>query len=539
MNRKKLLAASLAATMAFSMAACGNSATPATGTESTETAATVGTQTQAVEETKEPVTLEWYYGGVGVQRDTEVVEDAFNELLHTYEGMEHVTVNLNISGSSDHANSVALAQGAGQQIDIIQTYKLDFASEVNNGTFIALNDLLEEYPDLKNEFDDWIWDLGSVDGNIYIVPSYQRAANLMYFIAPKEYVDEYGNAEEFRQVIGDPNSTVEDYAALLEEWIKNVQAGEGTNKYLWPIGNYYAMTNDTYRGFMDPFDILTGSFIFTEKEDLVGNIYTSEDAKKAYEISADWYEKGYVLPDIVSITDFSSYEKKSMMNETSFIYYLANGIGDEQMMSEKYTAQYGFEVYAFPFGDAAHVTNVLGAGGNGIYAKSEHPEEAMRLLELLNTEEGEALYNMLCYGIEGTHYTKVDDTHIVTLDYDSEEGSSSASFAGKKWLVGNTRYAWVNQGGSDEIKKLGEELNTSEDTQISKLVGFIADTSNIETQLAQVATVVKEYSNTLKYGAMGSDWEKTYNDFVDALEIAGYSEIVTELQSQVDAFLGK
>ena len=150
MNGKKLFAASLAATMAFAMGIT----------------ATVDTQTLAAEDTKEPVTLEWYYGGVGVQRDTELVEEAFNELLHTYEGMEHVTVHLNISGSSDHANSVALAQGAGQQIDIIQTYKLDFASEVNNGTFIALNDLLEEYPDLKNEFEDWIWDLGSVDGNI-------------------------------------------------------------------------------------------------------------------------------------------------------------------------------------------------------------------------------------------------------------------------------------------------------------------------------------------------------------------------------------
>ena len=38
---------------------------------------------------------------------------------------------------------------------------------------------------------------------------------------------------------------------------------------------------------------------------------------------------------------------------------------------------------------------------------------------------------------------------------------------------------------------------------------------------------------------MGSDWEDTYNEFVDALEVAGYSEIITELQSQVDAFLGK
>ena len=543
MKRKKLLAAALAVIMALTAAACGKKAddTPTTDTpQKTTQEASESTKTQEAEKPKDPVTLEWYYGYIGVQRDTELVEAAFNEMLHTYEGMEHVNVNLNIFNAGDeYVNGLALAQGSGQQIDIIQSYKLDFASEVANGTFITLNNLLEEHPNLKNEFEDWVWELGSVGEDIYIVPCYQRAANLMYLIAPKEYVDKYSSADEFRKVIGDPNASVEDYAALLEEWIAKVQAGEGTNKYLWPIGNYYVMTNDAYRGFMDPFDVLSGSFIFTEKEDLVGNIYTSEDAKKAYEISAEWYEKGYVFPDIISTTDFSTYEKKSMMNETAFIYYLANGIGDEQMMSEKYSKAYGFDVYAFPFGDPAHITNVWAAGGNGIYSKSEHPEEAMRLLELINTKEGEELYNTLIYGIEGTHYTKIDDTHIKTLEYDSEEGNASVSFAGKKWIIGNTRYAWINQGGSDEVKQLGEDLNNSKDKNVSKLVGFIPDTSKIETQLAQVATVIKEYASTLKYGVMGSDWEDTYNEFVDALEVAGYSEIVTELQSQVDTFLGK
>lgn len=342
-----------------------------------------------------------------------MVEAAFNELLHTYEGMEHVTVNLNISPNKEHANAVALAQSAGQQIDIIQTYRLDFATEISNGTFIAMNDLLEDYPDLKNEFPDWIWEMGSYDGNIYIVPTYQRAANLMYVIAPKEYVDIYGDAEEFRKVFANPESTVEDYAALLEEWIVKVQAGEGNNKYLWPIAEYYSKANDS-RAFADGFDTLAGSFILGGEETTVENMWTKDDIVKAYEISADWYEKGYVLPDIVSITDFSSYEKASMMNEEAFIYFVANGIGDEQMMSEKYSKQYGFDVYAFPIGKSAYVANVWASGGNGIYTKSEHPQEAMRLLELLNTEEGEVLYNTLIYGIEGTHYTKVDDTHINT-----------------------------------------------------------------------------------------------------------------------------
>ncbi len=537
MKLKKVIAGLLVASMMFATAACGGEQTKTSETQKETTQTSEKTSEVVKEETKDPVTLEWYYPGVGVQRDTELVEKAFNELLKTYEGMEHVTVNINTSANKEYANAVALAQSAGQQMDLIQTYKLDFATEVENGTFMAMDDLLENYPDLKNEFEQWIWDLGSIDGSVYIVPCYQRAANLMYLIAPKDYVDKYSSADEFRKVIGDPASTVEDYAKLLEDWIVKVQAGEGETKYLWPIANYYTMAADSYRGFMDAFDTLSGSFMLEADSKQVTNTYTSEDVKKAYEISADWYEKGYVFKDIISTTDFSAYEKKSMMNDTAFIYVLQNGIGDEAMMSEKYTQTYGFDVYAFPFGDPAHVTNVWSAGGTGIYAKSEHPEEAMRLISLLNTKEGEALYNMLIYGLEGTHYTKVDDTHITTIDYESEEGGASAPFAGKKWLLGNTRYAWINQGGSDEMFALGEALNTSADLQISQLAGFSPDTSKIENQLSTVATVISEYGATLKYGVMGKDWEETYNDFVAALEVAGYSEVIAEFQSQVDAFL--
>ncbi len=546
MKKKKVLALLLAAVMVLGLAACGNketkketqTSTPASETKKETSESVAASESSEVKvEPKDPVTLEWYYGGIGVQRDTEAVQNAFNELLQTYEGMEHVSVHLNTSINKEYANAVALAQSAGQQIDIIQTYKLDFAEQVSNGTFMPMNDMLEDYPDLKNELAQWVWDLGSVDGNIYIVPCYQRATNLMYFIAPKEYVDNYGDAEEFRRVLGDVNSTPEDYAALLEAWIEKVQAGEGDTKYLYPLGTFYNTTSDANRGLSEPFDVIASSFIMEADKNVVENVYTRDDAKKAYEITADWAEKGYIYPDIISLTDSSAYEKANMMNDTAYIYYLQNGIGDEAQMSAQTSAAYGFDVYAFPLGDPAHITNTWAAGGNGIYTKSEHPEEAMRLLELLNTEEGAELYNLLCWGLEGTHYEKIDDTHIKTLEFDSEEGSATTSYATKKWLLGNTKYAWLNQGTSEEMKAMGEALNEDPTTQISQLMGFIADTSNVEDQIAQVKAVISEYRKQLAVGANGSDWESVYNDFVKALEVAGYNDIITELQGQVDAFL--
>jgi len=163
----------------------------------------------------------------------------------------------------------------------------------------------------------------------------------------------------------------------------------------------------------------------------------------------------------------------------------------------------------------------------------------MRLLEIINTAEGEELYNMLIYGIEDVHYTKIDATHIETLDYSNEEGDATTSFAGKKWLLGNTNYAWINQGGSDVIKQAGIELNESDDLKASKLCGFIADSDPVSTEIDQVNAITSEYVNTLQYGVMGADWEATYNEFIEALDTAGYQTVIDEFQSQVDEFLAK
>lgn len=41
---------------------------------------------------KNAVTLTWYTRGPGMQNDTSKVNDAFNALLHTYEGFENINV---------------------------------------------------------------------------------------------------------------------------------------------------------------------------------------------------------------------------------------------------------------------------------------------------------------------------------------------------------------------------------------------------------------------------------------------------------------
>lgn len=543
---RKFGAVGLAIMMAASLAGCGSSkedGSVASGTQSEPASAqseAADAQTEAGDSGAvsqeasdgEAVTLEWYYRGNGIQKDTEMVEEAFNELLKTYPGMENVTVNFNCYTGDEYSNAVILSQSADKQIDILNTVGLDFAEEVEKGTYLPLNDMLAENETLKSTLPDWLWDLGSIDGNIYIVPNYQRAANLMYLTTPKEYMDNYGDKEKIESVIQNPDSTVEEIAAVLEEYCQAVQAGEGATKYMPPLATMYY----SQYGFMDNFDKINGEFIAFSKDNKVVDQYLYDEVKEAYRISGEWYEKGYIHPDIMTISP-SDFQAGNMMNEVSYIFCVNNQAGDEEKVSDYYSQSYGFDTYAIPIKTNYYITNTWSAGGNGVTAKCKHPDKALRLIELMTTEEGKDLYNMMVYGIEGVHYEKIDDTHIQTLEYDGTQGGVDTSYAGIKWIIGNTFNAYLNQGCVDGDNELALEINNSEDNEISNLMGFNASVENISTQLEQISAVSQEYASSLYNGALGSGWEDQYNAYLEKMENAGLNEVLTELQSQVDAFL--
>ncbi|MBO5070668.1 MAG: carbohydrate ABC transporter substrate-binding protein, partial [Roseburia sp.] len=381
-NVKKWLAIGLAMTMMLGLVACGNSSTDGDDKNSlSEVKDTVATDSEETEE-KEPVTLEWWYRGNGIQKDTELVETEFNKLLQTYPGMEHVTVHLNCYTGSEYANAVTLAQSAGQQIDILNSVSITFTDEVARGTYIALDDLLEDYEALYDALPEWLWNLGSVDNQIYMVPHYQRAANQMYMVMPKEYWDKYADQDAITAMCANPDRTVEEITEVLEDYVRAVQAGEGDTKYAETIGGTF--TNSQY--VFARFDTLSTDFVVYEDSDQVEYARIADRVKASYEVAARWYDEGLIPKDILSI-DTSTMVYGNMLNPVSYCYCFQNGAGTGEEVSEQLSNQWGIEVVAIPTWNNYYIANSWGAGGDGITASCEHPEEAMRLLELMNTEE--------------------------------------------------------------------------------------------------------------------------------------------------------
>lgn len=538
--KKQLVALMLTAGMVTScLAGCGqedSKGNSETGSEAgvTETASS---EADTTPEVKDPVTLEWYYRGNGIQTDTQAVNDRVNELLKEYPGLEHVTVNLNPFAASDYANGVLLAQTSGEQIDILGSVSLNYLDEVNNGTYLALDDYLatDEFAELAEVLPDWLWEAMEVNGSVYAVPNYQRGANRQVLQIPTEYV-EYADIDMLEELLDSGCKTVEDIEKLAAELEKITLAireeKDSDTQYMWRLP--YTYQHDYGIGGYK--DKISGGFCMFDGTTEVVNIYLTEEFKKCCEIVADWYERGLIKQDVL-VANMDDYIKTNVMNDEAIpVYFEAVIVPLEEEIFE--ASQGDIATTNIPIHDNYFMVNSWGAGGNGVTASCEHPEEALLFLQAINggSELGTEIYNTIVYGLEGKHYEKIDDTHIKTLEYDSSQGGGDTTYAAMKWIMGNTFNAWLNQSCNDSDMERDLAINSNPDNIISPLMGFRFDSTNVQTQLEQCAAVVTEYELTLQWGAKGADWESYYNEFVAKLEAAGYQAVIDEMQSQYDAW---
>ena len=251
-NLKKALAGLLAICLMMAIVGCAPAnPTPSTTAPNQGSTTAPKETTEAPAESKDPVVLEWYYRGNGQQKDTEEVEAAVNELLKEYPGLEHVSININCFPSSDYKQQIVLAQSSGAQMDLVSSVSLDFYEQIDNGTWMPMDDYLTDT--LKNELPDWLWEMGSIDGQIMIVPNYQNAFNASYIGIPTAYLDKYGDYDAIRASLQDETKPLAERVACLEEFALAVRKGEGNNKYLYPLENCFRAVPGTLGvGFITP-----------------------------------------------------------------------------------------------------------------------------------------------------------------------------------------------------------------------------------------------------------------------------------------------
>lgn len=536
MKSKRLLSLLLAIVMIAALfAGCAGNG-PQTTTGATDGSTTAGDSTDdttKAAELEEKTIQIWLYGNK--QKDSEKVWAAFNEMLKEY--VPNTTVEFNMVATSEYKEKYQQMLASGEPVDLAFAANWvtgDVSQSINNGDWMPLNDLIAEYGQgitevLGQKILDFVT---KPDGNIYYFVNWQGLAGNKHGI----YV-----IKEIADLAGP--TWLEDTTKIVDHWWNEETTPETLQQVFDQLDIYLAAAKeaDMLGAGMD-LSTLGWSYSLNLDENAqrsaigvehgtspfkVIDAITTEYRQTVYKNLADFYAKGYIRSDIMSM-------------DTSLLHRLNTGDGviDEytycltthnfftESTKEQLTIAAGKEMTIIPMERVATLANAE-ATINIIPYCADEPERATMVLNAIYTVP--ELYQLLIWGIEGEHWTDNGDG---TINF-TGGNSSDASYGYDNWKIGSCINSLYTQtmvpGYYDEMKELDES------GIVSPFSSFVFDNTGLEDVLAALSAVDQEYG-ALTSGVLGDGWEAYYQEYLAQRKAAGAEQLLEAYTQQIEAY---
>jgi len=453
----------------------------------------------------EPVELTWYFIGNGQQEDVAKVEEAANLYLDE----QGLNVNLTLQcydwGSYDQKMRTMIA--AREQFDICFTssWTNNYQQQAVKGAFVPLNDLFDQYaPKTKAMLGADFLSGSEIDGVNYAIPANKEKAHQWGFIIRKDLIEKYDfdvakiktlqDIEPMLKVINDNEPGMYALEAL---------DGESPFKLL----DFDRIGDDRYPG-----------VVWNDSGDMkVFNEFESAETLKLFMTMHDYYDKGYIRKDAATVTDFNADLTAGKIFAS--VKSLKPGKADEMTIST------GYEWVQVEITNPVISNRDTSGSMQAISTTSDHPERAMMVLELFNTDD--YFNNLINFGIENTHYVKTEGAII-------KPGPESDKYnPGTPWMFGNQfiNYLWSNE----DPQKWDKFKAFNGDATGTKTLGFIFDPAKVKNEIAACNNVWGQFVPALETGTVDPD--EYLPKAIEAFKEAGADKIIAEKQRQLDAWL--
>ncbi len=453
------------------------------------------------------------FNNIPADEDLDTVEEAINEITREKIGVE---VTLKPISIADYSSKVSLALQGGEKIDIFQSLG-DFNNCVATDMAYDITSLLGSCaPETKKLVGvDWLAACSS-DGRVYGIPTYKPIALTPMVIYRQDIADELG-------IDMSTVNSVEDLTPILEQVkeaypeltpLAPVQTGQIGLHTCFEDTDY--LTDDMF----SPIGVLMNG------EMTVTDLYSTDEFKAMCDLARNWYNEGLVMKDSATTTSTAA----ECMSSGNYFGYIAAYSYPEKDTAASLMAQCGgYELGAKMVGDAYLSTSDVNSVSWMVASTTDVPEAAVKFLNLTYTDE--AVINLLIYGIEGRDYIKNDDG---TVSYPEGEDSTTVPYTAQLscGTLGNFFEMYPMQG--TDPASLDWELEQNKSAKTSSAMGFTFDSGNLKTQYTAVSNVISQYLPGLLCGSL--DPETEISKFVGALNDAGYQDILSAKQEQLDAW---
>lgn len=475
----------------------------------------------------EPVTLEWYVLE-GSAPGNQMVWDAINEYL-----IEKINVKINFHYilADEYASKMQPMLMSGQKIDIVNVNgQLNYVEWAKKGAFVAMDDLLQYAPKTAELVGEDFFNAMRIDGKVYAIPSVKDSVQ-MYSARFNKTLNEELGVTIPTEINGYKDLVAYLYEAKAARDVKYPELAENGV----PITRCYPDIEKWVQ--FEKINSLLGVNVagiegmteYAADGSQVFSIFQTEEYKNMCRTLGQMRLDGLLYDGDVWYYDSDGVFKP---------YYVLNDIGSGWVECAQYAddpLEKRWETTFVPFKDNVAMTSYLHQAANAISSTSDHPVEAMKALELINTDEFVA--TALRFGLEGTHWTLNEDGTLNT------EGTLNANNDNNFYWYGAQFGAIVYSKvpASKGTAQFMDKLAAANAKAKAGNMGFIFDPSPVQNELAACSAKIDEYNTNLKFGKLGSMEEinASLEAFDKALEEAGIDKVVAECQKQLDAFLGK
>lgn len=476
---------------------------------------------------EEPVVLEWYVLE-GSAPSNQMVWDAINEYM-----VEKINVKINfhyINGDEYTAKMQPMLM-SGQKLDIVNVNgQLPYVEWVKKGAFMPMDDLLQYAPETAALVGEDFFNAMKIDGKVYAIPSVKDSVQMYSARFNKTLNEELGLTIP---------TEINGYFDMVDYLYEAKKARDAKDPSISEMGIPITRCYADFEKWVQ-FESIN-KLLGTNVEGIPGIAAAAADGSEVFSIfQTEEYAKmcrtimQMRLDGLLYDGDVWYYDSDKIFN----VHYVLNDIGSGWVEAGQYAddpVQKRWETAFVPFKDNVAMTSYLHQAANAISATCEHPVEAMKALELINTDEFVA--TALRFGLEGSHWTLNEDGTLNT------EGTLNMNNDNNFYWYGAQFGAIVKSKvpASKGTAQFMEKLAAANAKAKAGNMGFIFDPSPVQNELAACSAKIDEYNTNLKFGKLASmeEVDASLAAFSAALTEAGIDKVVAECQAQLNAFLGK
>jgi putative aldouronate transport system substrate-binding protein len=508
------------AVMASMLAACGSNNSNNTNAGSntgTEASADTGSNKADAKapDTSKKVELVWYLLGDPAKDQAKVTAE-LNKML---EKDLNTTIKLNFTTWTDWQTKYNLLLASGEKVDMLFASSwADFYKFANQGAFMPLNDLLPTYaPTTWSSVSEQDWKEATVNDKIYAVPA----------TYPEYTPDGLVYREDWREELGLPE--IKDLASI-EAYLEGVKKSKNITPINGKAYNEIFTMFKSYEGFQqiggDSGVIVSKSY--DTPRDIVAYPFTPEFEEWAKTMKT-WAQKGFWKSDTLS----DQKEAGDAIKTGQGAAYWRNAPGAGGFITGLQSSNPEITMGYFPFSRFKNLTMPTLSVNNAMAIPKSAPNAERSLMVLDKLRNDPKYYDLINYGLEGTHYSMdADGKHIVT----PPAGVAAKGFIGYDIATWGMRVESMERkkqaGGWEGFDALLEEFKSQSKPNIFAQV--IMDYNPVKSQQAAVNSVIQQYGMPLMMGLV-PDVDKAIATYRKQLEAAGVNEVLKYVQEQANA----